>query len=103
MYVKNKLEDCDDLVEYYSTLCTKQPMENSNAELNECWELVEAQFFLNEKKIITHKRDEEGYKRYLLAFKKVFPNFIYKSSNNSKPNLVEEAKEIKSNRVAKEE
>ncbi len=50
MYVKNKLAEYDDLVEYNSTLCTKQPMENSNAELNECWELVEAQFIEEMKK-----------------------------------------------------
>jgi hypothetical protein len=51
--------------------------------------------------LATHKRDQEEYKKYMLAFKKIFPNFIYKSSNNSEPfSLVEEAKEIKSNGMA---
>jgi len=36
VYVKNKLVECDNLVQYYSILCTKQQMEDSNATLNEC-------------------------------------------------------------------
>jgi hypothetical protein len=51
------LEEYDDLVEYYSTLCTKQPMEKSNAKLNECWELVEAQFKEEMKKSWLHTRE----------------------------------------------
>jgi hypothetical protein len=58
----------------------------------------------NEKKWATHKRVEEGYRRYMLAFKKIFPNFIYKSLNNLEPfNLVEEAKKIKSNGMVQKE
>ncbi len=58
----------------------------------------------NEKKLAAHKRDEEEYRRYLLAFKKQIPNFISKSPNNSKPfSLVKEAKEIKYNGMAQEE
>jgi hypothetical protein len=56
MYVENKLEEYDDLVEYYSTICTKQPMENSNVEPNECWELVETQFRGKMKKNWLHTR-----------------------------------------------
>ncbi len=35
VYVKNKLVEYDNLVQYYSILCTKQHMEDSNATLNE--------------------------------------------------------------------
>ncbi len=40
-YVKNKLEEYDDLVQYYSILHTKQYMDDANAKLDEWWELVE--------------------------------------------------------------
>ncbi len=43
-YVKNKLEEYDDLVQYYSILHTKQYMDYANAKLDEWWELVEVQF-----------------------------------------------------------
>ncbi len=39
---KNKLLEFNNLVQYYSILHTKQQMEDFNAMLNECWELVEA-------------------------------------------------------------
>jgi hypothetical protein len=41
-YVNNKLEKYDDLVQYYSILHTKQYMDDTNVELNECWELTKA-------------------------------------------------------------
>ncbi len=40
-YVKNRLEEYDDLVQYYSILHTKQQMDDANVELDEWWELVE--------------------------------------------------------------
>ncbi len=48
-----------------------------------------------QKNLFTHMRDEEGYKKYLYAFKKTFSNVMYKNVNNSHPfNPVEEAKEV---------
>jgi hypothetical protein len=35
VYIKNRLEEYDDSVQYYSILCTKQQMEDSNARLYE--------------------------------------------------------------------
>ncbi len=29
------------------------------------------------KKLVTHGKDEDMYKRHLFVFKKAFPNFIY--------------------------
>ncbi len=40
MYASNKLEEHDELVQYYSILHTKQQREDSNAEPNEWWELA---------------------------------------------------------------
>ncbi len=34
-YVNNKLEEYNELAQYYSTLCTKQQMDDSNVKLNE--------------------------------------------------------------------
>jgi hypothetical protein len=42
--VKNRLEEYDDLVQYYSILHTKQWMNDANVELDEWWELVEVLF-----------------------------------------------------------
>jgi predicted translin family RNA/ssDNA-binding protein len=39
-YVNNKLEDYDELLQYYSILHTKQQMDKSNVEPNEWWELT---------------------------------------------------------------
>ncbi len=39
-YVKNKLEEYDDLVQYYSILCTKQQMNDANVEPDEWWDLA---------------------------------------------------------------
>jgi hypothetical protein len=40
-------------------------------------------------------RNEEGYKRYLYAFKKTFPGFMYRNIDSSQPfNPVEEVKEV---------
>jgi hypothetical protein len=53
------------------------------------------------KKIWLHIGDEEGYKRYLLVFKKAFPNFIYRSLDNLEPSsLAEETRDAKSNGMA---
>ncbi len=40
-YVNHRLEECNELVQYYSIMCTKQQMDDSNVELNEWWELAE--------------------------------------------------------------
>ncbi len=40
VYVSNRLEEHDELVQYYFILHTKQQMENSNVEPNEWWELA---------------------------------------------------------------
>jgi hypothetical protein len=42
VYVNNKLEEYDELVQYYSIPHTKQQMDDSNVEPNEWWELVVA-------------------------------------------------------------
>jgi hypothetical protein len=44
VYVNNTLKEYDDHVQYYSILRTEQQMENSNAKLDEWWELAKAQF-----------------------------------------------------------
>jgi len=72
VYIKNRLE-YDDSVQYYSILCTKQQMEDSNARLYEWWELVEAQFKEEmQKNLVAHRRDEERYKNISLLSKKPF-------------------------------
>ncbi len=42
VYLNNKLEGYDELVQYYSIPHTKQHMDDSNVEPNEWWELVVA-------------------------------------------------------------
>ncbi len=57
-YVKNKLKEYNELLQYYSILHTKEQMDDSNVELDEWWELVEAQFHEEmQKNMVEHKRD----------------------------------------------
>jgi hypothetical protein len=104
VYVSNKLEEYGNLVHYYFILHTKQQMEYSNAKLDEWW-LVEVQFKEEMyKNLVAHKKDEFKYKRHLFAFKKAFPNFMYKNSNNLElSNPVHEAKEAKCSGAAHEQ
>jgi hypothetical protein len=39
-YINNRLEEYDDLEQYYSILHTKQQVDGANAELDEWWELA---------------------------------------------------------------
>jgi hypothetical protein len=41
VYVNKKMEEYDELVQYYSIPHTKQQMDNHNVEPSEWWELVE--------------------------------------------------------------
>lgn len=84
MYVNNRLEKYDELVQYYFILRTKQQMENYNVELNEWWELVETNLEEMQKNMVAHRKDEEACRIYLSTFKKVFPTFIYCNLDISK-------------------
>ncbi len=95
-YVNNKLEKYDDLVQYYSILHTKQYMDDTNVELNECWELTKAQFQEEmQKNLVAHKREEVAYRRHLSTCRKTFPYFIYRSLDSLElSSLVEEVEEV---------
>ncbi len=41
MYVNNKVEEYNELVQYYSILHTKQQMDDANVELDKWWEFIE--------------------------------------------------------------
>ncbi len=43
VYVNKKMEEYDELVQYYSIPHTKQQMDNYNVKPSEWWELVETQ------------------------------------------------------------
>ncbi len=74
-------------------------MENYNVELNEWWELVETEFKEEmQKNMVAHRKDEEACRRYLFAYKKVFPTFVYCSLDISKPsNIIQKVKDIECN------
>jgi hypothetical protein len=55
----------------------------------------------NEDKLVAHMRDAKRYKRYLLAFKKTFSNFIYKIIDNLDPfNPTKEVGDVEYNGMA---
>ncbi len=73
MYVSNRLEEYDELVEYYFILHTKQQMEDSNTKLDEWWEVTKRQFKEKMyKNLATHRKDEDMYGRHLSTFKNIF-------------------------------
>jgi hypothetical protein len=48
-------------------------------------------------------RDEKGYKKHLFTFKKTFPDFMYRSPDNSKPfSPIKEVGEVKYSGVRQE-
>jgi hypothetical protein len=72
-HVTNKLEEYDDLVQYYSIIHTKQQMEDSNTKFNEWWEVAKVQFKEEMyKNLATHKKDEDMYRRHLSTLKRFF-------------------------------
>ncbi len=76
-------------------------MEDSNVEPNKWWELAKTQFKEKlQKNLATHKRTKEGYRKYLLAFKKAFLDFIYKSPNKAIQSI-EEVGETKCSGIEK--
>ncbi len=83
-YVNHRLEECNELVQYYSIMCTKQQMDDSNVELNEWWELAKFKEEM-QRNLIAHIKDEDAYRRHLYAFKKTFLDDIYHNPNNSEP------------------
>ncbi len=100
-YVNNKLEEYNDLVQYYSILHTKQQMDDVNVDPDEWWGLAKTQFQEEmQKNLVAHKRDEAAYNRRLFTFKKAFLNFIYHSSKSSSP--IEEVEEVDCNGAIKE-
>ncbi len=52
----------------------------------------------------THRKDEDGYKRHMYAFKKAFLDFMYKSLNSLEPSSpTYEVKKVGCSGVAHEE
>ncbi len=92
----NRLEEYENLVYYYSTSHTKQHMENSR------WMVPHFKKEM-QKHLAAHMRDEKGYRKHLFTFKKTFPDFMYRSPDNSKPfNPIKEVGEVKYSGVRQE-
>jgi len=55
------------------------------------------------KTLVAHRRDKATYRRHLSTFKKAFPNFIYCSSDSTKPfNPVFVVEEVECNGTIKD-
>ncbi len=75
--------------------------------LNNIWKTLDEWCHNSKKKwkkhLAAHMRDEKGYKKHLFTFKKTFPDFMYRSPDNSKPfSPIKEVGEVKYSGVRQE-
>ncbi len=78
--VKKRLENYEQMLQYYTLMKTTNKMKDSEAKSKEWWEVVE-EYFTNElgKNLAQHIAGEKFMKYKLEAYQKNFPNFIFGS------------------------
>ncbi len=75
--IKKRLEDYEQMLQYYTQMKTKNKMKDFKAECKEWWEVVEEYFTKElEKNLARHRPDEKIPKYKLKIYQKNFPNFI---------------------------
>ncbi len=67
--IKKKLEDYEQMLQYYSMMRTKNKMKDFDIKFEEWWEVVEEYFTKElEKKLVQHRVDERILKYKLEAY-----------------------------------
>ncbi len=81
--VKKRLEDYEQMLQYYTLMRTKNKMKNFEAKSKEWWEVVEEYLKELEKTLAQHRADERIQRYKLEAYQKNFIYFIYGNSSNT--------------------
>ncbi len=75
--VKKRLEDYEQMLQYYTLMRTKNKMKDFKTESKEWWEVVEEYFTKELEKNLAQHRTNERILRYKLeAYQKNFLDFI---------------------------
>ncbi len=75
--VKKRLEDYEQMLQYYTLMRTKDKMKDFKTESKEWWEVVEEYFTKELEKNLAQHRTNERILRYKLeAYQKNFLDFI---------------------------
>ncbi len=75
--VKKKLEDYEQMLQYYTLMRMKNKMKDFEVESEEWWEVAEVHFTKEmEKNLAQHRADEKIMRYKLEVYQKNFPNFI---------------------------
>ncbi len=78
--MKERLENYEQMLHYYTLMRTKNKMKDFEVEFKEWWEVGEAYFTKElEKNVAQHKTNERILKYKLEVYQKYFPDFIYGS------------------------
>ncbi len=102
--VKKRLEDYDQLLQYYIPMKTKRKMKDFDAEFEEWWEVIKEYFSKElENNLAQHRANEKMYKYKLEIYQKVFPNFVCGSAINIQTLGQDEENEIGPKGTSQEE
>jgi peptide subunit release factor 1 (eRF1) len=89
--VKKKLEDYEQMLQYYTLMRTKNKMKDFEAKLEEWWEVVEEYFIKELEKNLTQHRANEFFLKYELeAYQNNFLDFICGSPISIKVSIQDE-------------
>jgi hypothetical protein len=78
--VKKRLEDYEQMLQYYFLMRIKNKMKDYNVESKEWWEVAEDYFAKElEKNLAQHRANEKSLKYKLEIYQKCFPEFVYES------------------------
>ncbi len=91
--VKKRLEDYEQMLQYYTLMRTKKKMKDFEAKFKEWWEVVEEYFKELEKTQPQHRADEIILRYKLEAYQKNFLDFISSNTNPSNINVLSQDEE----------
>jgi hypothetical protein len=75
--MKKRLEDYEQMLQYYTLMRTKNKMKDFEAKFGEWWEVAKEYFTKElEKNLAQHRANERILKYKLEAYQKNFSNFI---------------------------
>jgi hypothetical protein len=97
--VKERFEDYEQMLQYYTLMRTKNNMKDSNAKSKEWWEVAKEL----EKNLAQHRVDERNLMYKLEIYQKKFLDFIYGTPASIKASCQDEEIEIGPNGIAQEE
>ncbi len=102
--MKKRLEDYEQMLQYYTLMRTKNKMKDFEAKFGEWWEVAKEYFTKElEKNLAQHRANERILKYKLEAYQKNFSNFICGSPTSTQVLGQDEKIEARPSGIAQEE